>query len=216
MPGHIEAIGILLVLLPGFSCAFFVQHIAVRPQQTELDKVVEALLLSFILYLATSPFFHYSLPLSWTATTQQPFTTYKFQLSWPYIFSLFIGAILLAVLYGANVNHDWLLKLLRKCRVTEKTARSSIWNDAFQDIKNTYVLVGLDDGRSVIGYVRYYSDEQDDASVLLEDAAWLDKEGNQEPIQGPGILLTKAAGIQSVSFLDAGATESPEIIDEQF
>ncbi|ACO33364.1 MULTISPECIES: DUF6338 family protein [Acidobacterium] len=214
MPGHIEAIGIFLVLLPGFSCAFLVQHIVVRPKQTELDKVVEALLLSFILYLVTSPFFHYSLPLRWTATTQQHFTTYEFQLSWPYIFWLFLGAVLLALLYGANVNHDWLLKLLRKCKITEKTARSSIWNDAFQDIKNTYVLVGLEDGRSVIGYLRYYSDEQEDASLLLEDAAWLDRDGEQQPIQGPGILLTKAAGIQSVSFLDAVATDSPEQLPE--
>jgi hypothetical protein len=49
MPASTEALGILLLLLPGFSCAFLVQRIAVRARQTELDKIVEALLLSFVL-----------------------------------------------------------------------------------------------------------------------------------------------------------------------
>ena len=212
MPGKIQAIGIFLILPPGFSCAFMVQRIAVRAKQTELDKVIEALLLSFILYLGTSPFFHYSLPLSWTAKDQQHFTTYAFELNWAYIFALFISAVVLALLYGANINHDWLLKLLRKCKITERTARSSIWNDAFQDIKGTYVLVNLADGRSVLGYLRYYSDEQEDASIFLEDATWVTENGDQEAINGPGILLTKEAAIQSVAFLNPASTDEPQPI----
>ncbi len=46
MPSRIEALGILLLLLPGFVCAFLVQVIALRAKQTEFDKVVEALLFS--------------------------------------------------------------------------------------------------------------------------------------------------------------------------
>ena len=39
--------------------------------------------------------------------------------------------------------------------------------------------------------------------MFLEDAAWIvDEEGTQSPIDGPGILLTKQAGIESVSFLN--------------
>jgi Family of unknown function (DUF6338) len=210
MPGKIEALGILLLLLPGFSCAFLVQHIAVRAKQTELDKIVEALLLSFILYLVTSPFFHYSLPLSWTPISQQNYSTYTFRLNWPYVFSLFLISIGIALLYGANINHDWLLHLLRKCKITERTARSSIWNDTFQDVQNTYILVGLSDGRSVLGYLRYYSDEYEEASVFLEGASWLLENGDQQPIDGPGILLTKEAGIQSVAFLYPDISEEAE------
>lgn len=85
MPDKIAALGIFLILLPGFSCAFLVQRIAVRAKQTELDKVIEALLLSFVLYLTTSPFFHYTLPLRWTVTDHNHFTTYTFELNWAYI-----------------------------------------------------------------------------------------------------------------------------------
>jgi hypothetical protein len=211
MPGTTEALGVLLLLLPGFSCAYLVQRLAVRPKQTELDKAVEALLFSFFLYLIASPFFHYSLPLSWQRRTVEGVEQYNFQLNWPYLVVLAGLALSLAVLYSANLNHDWLLWLLRKLSITQRTARNSIWNDAFQDIPSSFVLVQLSGDRTVIGYLRYYSDEPEDASLFLEDAAWIvDSEGTQNPIDGPGILLTKQAGIESVSFLNSGRDQSGE------
>ena len=203
MPGTIEALGVLLLLLPGFSCAYLVQRLAVRPKQTELDKVIEALLFSFVLYLVVSPFFSYSLPLSWQIKPIAGIEQYSFQLNWPYLALLAALALATGVLYSANLNNDWLLRLLRKFRITQRTARNAIWNDAFQDIPSSYVLVQLSRVRSIVGYLRYYSDEPEDASLFLEDAAWIvDEEGTQSPIDGPGILLTKQAGIESVSFLN--------------
>ena len=203
MPGTIEALGVLLLLLPGFSCAYLVQRLAVRPKQTELDKVIEALLFSFVLYLVVSPFFSYSLPLSWQIKPIAGIEQYSFQLNWPYLALLAALALATGVLYSANLNNDWLLRLLRKFRITQRTARNAIWNDAFQDIPSSYVLVQLSRDRSIVGYLRYYSDEPEDASLFLEDAAWIvDEEGTQSPIDGPGILLTKQAGIESVSFLN--------------
>jgi len=195
--------------LPGFSCAYLVQRLAVRPKQTELDKVIEALILSFFLYLVVSPFFGYSLPLSWQAKTSQGIEQYAFQLNWPYLASLATLALATGILYGANLNHDWILGTLRKLRITERTARNSIWNDAFQEIPSSFVLVQLSRDSSIIGFLRYYSDEQEDASLFLEDAAWIvDDSGTQSPIDGPGILLTKQAGIESVSFLNSGRRTS--------
>lgn len=208
MPGSIEALSVFMLLLPGFSCAYIVQRLAVRPKQSELDKVIEALILSFFLYLVVSPFFGYSLPLSWqkkTGTEQ-----YIFQLNWPYLATLAVLALVTGILYSANLNHDWLLRLLRKCNITQRTARSSVWNDAMQDIPSSYVLVQISGDRSLIGYLRYYSDEEDDSALFLEDAAWIvDEDGTQSPIEGPGILITKQSGIESISFL------SQELSQEQ-
>jgi hypothetical protein len=111
-------------------------------------------------------------------------------------------------LYSANLNNDWLLRLLRKCGITQCTARNSIWSDAFQDISSSFVLVQLSGDRAVIGYLRSYSDEPEDASLFLEDAAWIvDDDGTQSPIDGPGILLTKQAAIESVSFLNSSSDQ---------
>jgi hypothetical protein len=198
MPDKIEALGILLILLPGFSCAYVTQHLAVRRDQTELDKAVEALLFSFVLYLATLPFFGYTLPVSWHAIAGG---SYQIVPSYPHLLTLFVSSILLGVLYAANINHDWVLGVLRKINVTERTARSSIWNDAFQEIGG-YVQVGMRDGRKLLGWVRYYSDESSDCSIFLEDAAWIGDNGEVQSIDGPGVLLTKECGVEFVMFLD--------------
>ena len=197
MPGKVEALGILLILLPGFTCAYISQHLAVRRERTELDKVIEALIFSFVLYLATLPFFGYTLPVSWHSGTNG---TYQIVLHYRQLFVLLIASIALGILYGANINRDWLLTLFRWCRITERTARSSIWNDTFQEIGG-FVQVGFKDGKRLIGWVRYYSDDSNDSSVFLEDAAWVTEEDQQQPIDGPGILLTKESAIETVSFL---------------
>jgi len=211
MPGTVEALGVLLVLLPGFSCAYMVERLAVRRKQTELDKVIEALLFSLLLYLATSPFFGFSLPLTWQKRTNGGADQFTISLNWPYLASMAALALFVGLMYSASLNHDWLLRILRKTQITRRTARSSIWNDAFQDIPSSYVLVQLSGDRTVIGYLRYYSDEPEDGSLFLEDAAWVvDKDGEQLPIDGPGILLTKQAGIESVSFLNLRQLKSAE------
>ena len=100
------------------------------------------------------------------------------------------------------MQHDALLRLFRRLSLTECTSRASTWNDVLQDVDGV-AQVELSDGRSVIGWVRYYSDDPDDASLFLERAAWVKSDsGELEPIPGPGILLTKDAGIRSVMFLD--------------
>jgi uncharacterized protein DUF6338 len=212
MPGKIEALGIFLVLLPGFTCAYFAQYLAVRRKQTDLERVVEALLFSVILYLATLPFFGYRLPVTWHAIASDP-GSFGVELAWSHLVVLALSSLVLGVLYAANINHDWLMKLFRWMHVTERTARSSIWNDVFQEIPRGFVQVGLQGDIRVVGWLRYYSDEAEDASLFLERAAWYDKDGNENAVDGPGILLTKQVGIEYILFLnwqDATAEESTE------
>lgn len=103
MPSTTEALGVLLLLLPGFSCAFLVQRLVIRPKQTELDKVIEALLFSFFLYLIASPFFNYSLPLSWQKKASEGIEQYTFQLNWPYLAILAALAVVSGILYSATL-----------------------------------------------------------------------------------------------------------------
>jgi hypothetical protein len=92
-------------------------------------------------------------------------------------------ALATGVLYSASLNHDWLLRLLRKWRIAQRTG-NSIWNDAFQDITSIFVLVQLSGDRSIVGFLRYYSYEQEDMSLFLEYAAWIvDEEGTPSQIK---------------------------------
>lgn len=209
MPPKAEALGIFLVLLPGFTCAYIAQYLSVRRKQTELDKVVEALLFSVVLYLLTLPHYGNTLPASWQASASNP-NIFEVTIRWSQVLMLAAGSAILGVLYAANINHDWLMTTFRFLHVTERTARSTIWNDVFQEIGGS-VQVGLAGEIKVIGWLRYYSEEAEDSSIFIEQAAWIDVNGKETPIPGPGILLTKEVGIEYVLFLDQVATaeESP-------
>jgi hypothetical protein len=91
-----------------------VQQLAVRPKQTELDKVIEALLLSFVLYLCVVPFFGFALPAGWYASGANGPSHYGISVKWSELVALALGALALEILYAANVNRDWALTVLRK------------------------------------------------------------------------------------------------------
>ena len=198
VPASLPVFGILLFLLPGFISSLMLRQITVRAKHTDFEKVVEALVFSFLIYLLSVPLFGNTLPVSWRLTPDG----YTIRLHWLQLVVLLAEAVGISCCYGAAVQHDLLHKLLRQLKMTEKTSRTSIWNDVLQDIKNTYLMVELRDGRRIAGYLTYYSDEAEDSSLFLEDAAWLREDGEQVTVDGAGILITKEAGVSTISFLD--------------
>lgn len=214
MPGSFQALAVLFILLPGFLAAYILQSLATRPKQSDLERVVEALIFSLLIYFASILLVGRSLPLSWHVVKDAAGNaTYAVETAW---WKLFLIMLVLPVTLGTSiawlVEHDLLLHLLRWCKLTERTSRSSTWIDVMTDI-NSVAQVELSDGRKVMGWITYYSVDPNDSSLFLEEAAWVDETGNTTvPIDGPGILLTKEAGIRSVMFLDeqAGGEPAPE------
>jgi hypothetical protein len=148
MPEKLQALAILFVLLPGFLCAYIIQSLAVRRQQTETEKVIEALIFSLILYLVTLPHFGFNLPVHWQSGSDGAI---RIAADYSHLLTLFVLSIFFGISYAANINHDWLMGLMRWANVTERTARTSIWNDAFQEISG-WVQVGFEDGTQIRGW----------------------------------------------------------------
>jgi hypothetical protein len=119
---------------------------------------------------------------------------------WKHLATLAGLALISGVAYASNINYDLLTRLVFKLGIRIRGSRVNIWNDAFEELDG-FVQVGLPGGRRVIGWVRDFSDEESVYELFLENAAWVDKDGNQQPINGPGILLTKESGIEYVTFL---------------
>lgn len=205
MPTSVIGLQVLLILLPGFAAAYIVQLLALRGPQTDFDKAVEACLYSLLIYSFFILFTHGALPFEVVAP--KPPATDGTVVWHPRMLWALAG---IAVLFGLGmtgyINLDG-NRFFRKVKLTERTARRSIWNDIFQSEAETQqiVQVELDGGRSVLGIVTYYSDDATDCSVYLEQASWVNEDGDVIPIPGPGILLTKNAGIKSISFLNPPA-----------
>ncbi|MGD0911982.1 MAG: DUF6338 family protein [Terracidiphilus sp.] len=201
MPATLLAPQVFLILLRGFSAAYIVQALATRRQQSDLERVIEAIVFSFVIYLCSMlgggrlPFhiLHDSSAKIDDAVIWEPS-----QLMLPAAVTL-----VFAVASLAYVRFDG-SRLFQKLRLTERTTRNSIWNDVFEsEATNGQPLqVELADGRSVIGNLVYYSDVADDASVYLTQASWVTEDRETVAIPGSGILLTKSSGIRSISLLD--------------
>ena len=196
-----EALSAFMILLPGFLCARVVHLLYVKPEQTDLDKVIESLIYSFLVYLIFLSAFSHVLPVRLLTQQSQGVTVYDVQLQFKPLAQLAIIATALGLALGGIITNDLTGKLFRKLRITQRTTRSSVWSDAFHDTGGV-VQVQLGDGRQLMGWLRYYSDEPKDSSLFLEKAAWVTADSGTIPIHGPGILVTHKLGINWVEFLD--------------
>lgn len=195
-----QALAVLFVLLPGFLSAYIVQSLCVRPQQTELDKVVEAFLYSFLIYVVFASL-GAPIPVALRVESAGGATLYSIETKPIHLLVLGLISISFALAVAATLNNDLHTRLLRKFHITQRTSRASIWSDVFHQFSG-YAVVELVDGRLVLGWLRLYSDTPENASLFLEDAAWIMRDGSREKIEGPGIFLTKSSGIRSIAFLD--------------
>ncbi len=116
---------------------------------------------------------------------------------------------ILGFAWGWVTNHDALLKWLRKAGFTQRSSRTSVWNDIFHTLGGT-VQIGLKDGRMAQGWLRCYSDEAEDSTFFLEAASWIDEEGTVYPVDGPGVLFTKQCEVQFIIFLNERAAALSE------
>jgi hypothetical protein len=209
MPGTLLALQVFLILLPGFSAAYIVQALATRRSQSDLERIIEALVFSFVIYVCYVPLSGGNLPFR---VLHDPAGKAEDTIYWEPAQLLWLAAITMvfALSAVAYVRFDG-NRLFQWFRLTERTTRNSIWNDVFESeaIKGQPLQVELADGRSVLGSLHYYSDAAEDASIYLVGASWVDAKGNTVPIPGSGILLTKTSGIRSVSLLDP-AEDVPE------
>ena len=115
MPTSIVALQILLILLPGFAAAYIVQLLALRQSQTDLDKVIEACLYSFLIY-ALFVLCGHGLPFA-VVPPKAPATetTIAWSCDQLIILCVITAAVAIAAALYVNLDGNW---LFRKIKVT--------------------------------------------------------------------------------------------------
>ncbi len=201
----LQAVLALLVLLPGFVSARVMRMMSARSQQTELERIIEALIFSFFTYVCYFAIFGPQLPLEWsTGTINNSTVPSNFSVHRSRLLSLVLIALILGFGWGYVKGHDLLLKFLRRWRLTQRSSRESVWTDVFLNFRGN-VQVGLGDGRSVIGWLEQYAETGDERTVFLAQAAWVEEDGATTEVPGDGLmLLTEKSEIKYVMFLDKG------------
>lgn len=204
MPSGLQALLALFLLLPGFVSSRISRMLNARSQQSDLERVIQALMHSFLIYVIYLGVFGASLPVDWlpagTANSGNHLQIVVFRSR---LLTLGAVSIIWGLVWGLIKGHDLHMRVLRRIGVTERTSRESVWNDVFLQQTGT-VQVGLGDGRIALGVLNRYSDTGEEGSLFLAEASWVSEDGAVVPIYGPGLLLTKSADIKFVMFLSEG------------
>jgi hypothetical protein len=202
----LDALAALFILLPGFMSARIAQMMSARGRQTEFERIVEALLFSFFIYVVYVKYVSPQIPLSWNVVKDASGGPhYVFAFNSREFFLLVAIAVALGAVSGFVQARDVGSKILLRLKLTDRTSRESVWKDVFLNHKASYVQVGLADGRSAIGLLASYSDTDGERAIYLTDASWVVEAAGETtlvPETGVDLLLTDRSKIQYVMFLD--------------
>lgn len=201
-----QAIQILIFLIPGFISEALLNQFVFRKDKSELWTIVEALIFSLIIYTIYSLVISKS-PVELTVinspneSTSSTYTYNSVAFLWLVAFSVIIPIILSYLL-----TYDVYMKLLRFLHISKRTTRESTWLDVFSDYQS-YIIVNFSDGRRIMGWPRYYSDDPDSQYIYLYEPALIvpnrktKKDEYQYLNTAEGILITPEQKIESIVFL---------------
>lgn len=192
----IQALQILIFLLPGFVSARILNALVVIKAKKEFEKVVEALIFSMLIY--TIYFF---------ISGRSPVTSSQIGETVSYSYNgvsfLLLGFLSLGIplVFGLFITNDWHMKVARKLQISRRTARSSVWFDVFCDMRK-HIIVNFENGRRVYGWPMYYSDNPDSQYIFLHNPAWIEKD-RYVYLDEEGMLITPQQKIEFIEFLES-------------
>lgn len=192
-----EAINILFLLVPGFISIRVLDSVITRKNTNNPSKVTEAFVFSFLIYASVNVFYRWE-PLVTAHKTGDIFS-YSFTNDIWLIFLTLALSLLIPLLIGACIHNDIHTKIFRKFNITDKTSRTSVWQDVYVNEKR-HVVAHLKDGRRVYGWPMYYSHSSEESHLYLFQPAWITDDGNYIECQTHGMLL-KNEDVEIIEFM---------------
>ncbi|MCL1939687.1 MAG: DUF6338 family protein [Desulfovibrionaceae bacterium] len=181
-----ETLNILFLLVPGFISSALFRLVIPRKKTDQLLFLFEILAFSIALYVFVSMFQKWEPIIVIEKDNSSILINNNYKVILYILFSSIALPMLLAFIFG----NCWHIKILRKCRISFSTNRSSAWHDVFIE-QNRFTRVHLKDGRILDGHPMYYTESEDGPKyVYLYKHDWYDGQA-QKSIQSQmhGILI---------------------------
>jgi hypothetical protein len=196
---NFEAFQILIFLIPGLVSAYVMDLMITRDKRSPFEVIIESLIFSFFIYLIVSPFAGKYPVFIETVDNQGSKASYlKYDnavFGWIVIISLILPLIASMV-----HNYDWVMKLFRKLKISQRTSRKSTWNDAFLS-NDVHIVINFSDGRRIYGWPEYFSEDPGKPIIYLHNPLWIDANNSFIESESNGILITDKMVIESIQFL---------------
>jgi len=192
-----ETINVLFLLMPGFVAGRVLDTVVTRENGDTFAKIAEALVFSFLIYAVTN------FAMDWEPLVTQTKTAngsqYVFSTNLPLLAMTLGLSFILPLVVGAFIHNDIHTRLFRFLHITDKTSRTTVWQDVYVNEKR-HVLVSLKDGRRIYGWPMYYSHRPKENHLYLFQPARVGDDGEFIECETHGILLDYAT-IEFIEFM---------------
>lgn len=188
-----DVLALLTQLMPGFLTAWVVYGLTTYTKPAQFERVVQALIYSFIINALVTALERALL----LAGQYWQFGTWDRSVE---LIASAVLAICLGVLLSFFMTNDSFFGLARRLRLTSRTPFPSEWYGAFA-IKPSYVVLHLEGSRRISGYPVEWPTEPTSGHFRLTDAAWLDEENKETPLDRDESILIAAKQVEMVEFL---------------
>lgn len=189
-----DVLALLTQLMPGFLTAWVVYGLTTYAKPSQFERIVQALIYSFIV--------------SALVAATEPLLLLVGQFvrlgTWDHSAEVIVSAVLaiaLGLLLSFFMTNDAFFRRARRLGLTSRTPFPSEWYGAFAAQPPRYVVLHLEGGRRITGYPMEWPTEAISGHFKLTDAAWLDDQNGEIPLDTNDSILIAAKHVEMVEFL---------------
>ena len=188
-----EVLTLLTQLMPGFLTAWVVYGLTTYTKPPQFERVVQALIYSFIVNGIVAV-------LEWTLlfagrTVKLGVWDNSSELVASTVIALVLGLVL-----SYYMRTDSFFKLARHLNLTSRTPYPSEWYGAFAT-EPRYLVLHLTGGRRISGYPIEWPTEPTVGHFRLTDAAWIQDDNIETPLDADESILIEAKQVEIVELL---------------
>jgi Family of unknown function (DUF6338) len=188
-----DVLALLTQLMPGFLTAWVVYGLTTYTKPSQFERVVQALIYSFIVNALVSMFGRLALAIGEIAAIGV--WDKSADLIWSTSVALILGLVL-----SYYMRNDSFFILARRLRLTSRTPYPSEWYGAFAT-KPRYVVLHISGGRRISGYPSEWPTEPQVGHFRLTDAAWIEDDNSEISLDADESILIEAKQVEMVEIL---------------
>jgi hypothetical protein len=209
LKGDSGAVYIFLYLLPGFLGLAVYDYLVEGQPREIFDKVVFALSIALVSYLAVSLLCAMPLvPGLGLSKDSDTATVLSLLLGRNLIYVSAVSVVSSTVL-AFLTNYGIPLRIFRRLRLTYKTSTVDVWQDTFYRFRGYWVRITYSDGRELVGWPQYFSAVGKPRELFLRDATWWLVDDNGIPtsidVNGPGVYISDFTAVTAIALLEGTA-----------
>lgn len=190
-----QSIAALVYLMPGFLAAWVYFGLTSHPKPPQFERVIQALVLTFVIHAITPALRWSSLGLG-QVVSLGPWTVGSERLA------QLVAAMVIGITFAILTNSDSVHSRLRSLRLTTRTSHPSEWY-AVLATHVSYTVLQLHDGRRLYGWPKEWPLTPNGGHFYIMEPSWILDDGTTIELPPLDGILIAASDVQWVEILQS-------------